>query len=108
MRSLKKKENEIFKLSFQDSDDCDLYFGFEFAQFFKMDFLIDYDYQQERAELYFQTYIPIPGSFGLGIFGIGLLLALMFLVYVVKSHHSFESQTAMKRERDLRRSLESI
>ena len=105
---LEKNVFEMFKINYHDSDDCDLYFGFKFTQFYNIDFLVAFDKQNDVAELYFQTFTEIPKPFAYWILGIGFFLMLAFLVYVLKTRRVVFDNEKMKENNELEESLKMI
>lgn len=102
-------EKRMFKIGFHDSpNDCDLYFGFAFIRFFKIDFLMGFDEATGKVNLSFQT-ISEPGKpFGYWILGLGLFIIIVFTFYVFKTHYQIMTEKKEKERSDLEESLREV
>ena len=104
----KLDEKKVFKLGFADSDACDLYFGFEFIRFFRMDFLIGFEEERDKVKLHFQTVSEVPKPFGFWIVGLGMFISGVFLVYVFQSQYSLMSGEKERKRSELEESLKNV
>lgn len=100
--------DSVFKLGFADSEECDLYFGFEFVRFFKMDFLIGFEADRSKVNLYFQTVSEAPKPFGFWILGLGVFIIAVFLIYVFRSQYSLMLGEKEKRRSELEENLKNV
>lgn len=102
-------EKQIFKLGFNDNPNhCDLYFGFAFVRYFKIDFLMGFDDATGKVNLSFQA-ISEPGKpFGYWILGLGIFIIIVFTFYVFKTHYQIITEKKEKERSDLEDSLREV